>query len=96
MGAIIAEGRSADTTLQIVTVLLAYISGKALVVEVEDTDPQPADWWKLRAPELARMADRARFRMVFSVSGPPSVDRIFQLGMERILDGLAPVITAAG
>lgn len=101
MAAIIAEGRSADTALEIVTVLLAYTDGIAtqgLLVEVEDQefDPHHQDWWKKRAPELARIAARDRFPNVFSVSGPPDIDRIFTFGMKSLLDGLAPVVTACG
>lgn len=101
MSVITAEGNSPDTALDIVTVLSAYTSGMAtagLLVEVDDRelDPNPKQWWPTRAPELVRTTDRARFSTVFSASRPPDIDRIFVDGMERLLDGMAPVINADG
>lgn len=99
MNVITAEGRSPDAALEIVTALQAFTDGMAvqgLLVETEDRelDAAPGQWWLRRAPDLVRLGHRERFSTVFSVSGPPAIERIFTLGMEHLLDGLAPAITA--
>lgn len=99
MGVIMDEGHSPDAALEIVIEVHAYTSGmatEALLVEVDhrENDPDQKQWWTTRAPELARSENRGRFSTVFSVSRPPDIDRIFTLGMERLLDGLAPIVAA--
>lgn len=97
LGVITAEGHPPDVALEIVTVVQAYTSGMAtagLLVEVDDRElvPDQKQWWSKRGPELIRSQNRGRFPIVFSVSRPPDIDRIFTVGMERLLDGLAPMI----
>ena len=97
LGVITAQGRSPDAALQVITILAAYTSGMALqaeqaVVEEHELGLDAEQWWKFRAPEFARLAAEGRFPVMFSVSGPPDVDEVFTVGMQRLLDGLAPLI----
>lgn len=104
MGVIMAEGCSPDTALETVIVLLSFTDGmavQALLVEAQgqgvgagEAGAGGTQWWQRRAPEIARHADQGRFPRVLSVSAPPDIDSIFMMGMERLLDGLTPVITA--
>lgn len=97
MKVIAAQGHSPDGALQILTLLSAYTSGMALqatraVVEEDEVGMDAEHWWMSRAQELRQIAEEGRFPTVFSVSGPPDVDAIFELGMKHLLDGLTPLI----
>jgi AcrR family transcriptional regulator len=97
MRVITARGHSADTATAVVTFLSAYTSGMCLqasqaVVEEHDFGMDAEHWWRSKGPEFVKLAAEGRYPVLFSASGPPSVDRIFDLGMEHLLDGLAPLI----
>nr|WP_281284410.1 TetR/AcrR family transcriptional regulator C-terminal domain-containing protein [Nonomuraea diastatica] len=97
MSVITAQGLSPDAALEIITVLSAYTSGMALqamqaAVEETELGLDAEHWWRSKDPEFARLAAQGSFPVMFSVSGPPDVDKVFTLGMERLLDGLTPLI----
>ncbi|WP_131882568.1 hypothetical protein [Actinomadura sp. KC345] len=45
-----------------------------------------------KEPELAEHAAAGLGPRMFSVSAPPDVEQTFARGLDRLLDGLAPVI----
>ncbi|QVQ52942.1 GntR family transcriptional regulator [Spiractinospora alimapuensis] len=99
MRVITAEGASPDTALEVVTILLGFTDGMAaqgLVVEQPATrEPDPSHWWHERAPDLSGPAGRDEFPTVSRVSRPPDIDKIFAIGLSRLLDSLAPMIEGA-
>lgn len=98
---ITGQGRSADEAQDVLAFVSAYTSGMALQatrVALEDHEfGMDADqWWRSRAPEFLRHAAEGRFPLMFSVSGPPDVDAIFEVGLKHLLDGLTPLIEGTG
>jgi AcrR family transcriptional regulator/DNA-binding transcriptional regulator YhcF (GntR family) len=97
MRVIVAEGRSPDEAMAILTFVSAYTSGMALqgtraVVEEYEYGLDAEHWWRSREQEFLRIAAEGRYPLTFSISGPPDVRAIFDLGMKHLLDGLAPLI----
>lgn len=101
MKVITAQGRSPDEALEILTLVSAYTSGMALqasraVVEEYEAGVDAEHWWRSRGPEFLRIAAKGEYPVTFSVSGPPDVHGIFDLGMKHLLDGLTPLIESGG
>jgi DNA-binding transcriptional regulator YhcF (GntR family)/AcrR family transcriptional regulator len=97
MSVIAAQGHSSDRALAVVTILSAYTSGMALqatqvTVEEDEAGLDFEQWWRDKGEEFLQHKAEGRYPVMFAVSGPPDVDRIFAVGLERLLDGLAPLI----
>ncbi|MFL1430009.1 MULTISPECIES: GntR family transcriptional regulator [unclassified Nocardiopsis] len=97
MRVLVAQGRSPDAALEVITLLSAYTSGMALqatqaVVEEDELGVGVEDWWRSRVPELLEYGAAGDYPLIYGVSGPAHVDGIFDQGLERLLDGLAPLI----
>ncbi|PRX99854.1 GntR family transcriptional regulator [Allonocardiopsis opalescens] len=97
MRVITAQGRSPDEAMAILTFVSAYTSGMALqgtraVVEEYEFGLDAEHWWRSRGQEFLRIAAQGGFPLTFSISGPPDVHALFELGMKHLLDGLAPLI----
>ncbi|MFE1170652.1 GntR family transcriptional regulator [Nocardiopsis sp. NPDC058789] len=97
MRVIVAQGRTPDEALEILTIVSAYNSGMALqatrvALEEHEHDMDAEHWWRSRGPLFQRFAEEGRYPTMLSVSGPPDVDCMFESGMRRLLDGLAPWI----
>ncbi|WP_039831991.1 GntR family transcriptional regulator [Nocardiopsis valliformis] len=101
MGLLIDRGCSPDDALRIITILSAYISGMALQVaqvkEMErETGADSLDFWLGKGAEL--VFDQSRYPNMSKVSAPPEfdIDRTYALGMEHLLEGLAPLVESGG
>lgn len=97
MRVLVAQGRSPDAALDIIAILSAYTSGMALqatqaVVEEDELGMGVEDWWQARVPELLEYEAEGDYPLVYSVTGPTHVDGIFAWGLERLVDGLAPLV----
>ncbi|MEU4419625.1 GntR family transcriptional regulator [Actinoplanes sp. NPDC024001] len=97
MEVITAEGRSPDEAMAILTFISSYTSGMALqgtraVVEEYEIGVDAEQWWRSREAEFLRIAAQGKYPLTFSISGPPDVQAIFELGMKHLLDGLTPLI----
>ncbi|MFD3683777.1 GntR family transcriptional regulator [Nocardiopsis sp. NPDC058631] len=97
MRVVTAQGRSPDEAMAILTFVSAYTSGMALqatqvVVEEYEFGMDAEHWWRSRGPEFLRIAEQGRHPLTFSISGPPDVHGVFELGMKHLLDGLAPLV----
>ncbi|MBL7255784.1 GntR family transcriptional regulator [Paractinoplanes lichenicola] len=97
MRVLTAEGNSPDKAAAILTFVSSYTSGMALqgtraVIEQYDYGLDVEHWWKSRAQEFRRIAESGRYPVTFSITGPPDVRIIFELGLRHLLDGLAPLI----
>ncbi|MFJ9554682.1 GntR family transcriptional regulator [Nocardiopsis sp. NPDC101807] len=97
MRVVSARGRSPDEAMAVLTFVSAYTSGMALqatraVVEDYEFGMDAEHWWRSRGPEFLRLAEQGRYPLTFSISGPPDVHGVFELGMKHLLDGLTPLI----
>ncbi|WP_049577164.1 GntR family transcriptional regulator [Nocardiopsis sp. SBT366] len=101
MRVIVAQGRTPDEALEILTIVSAYTSGMALqatrvALEEHEHDMDAEHWWRSRFPLFQRFAAEGRFPTMLSVSGPPDVNGMFASGMRRLLDGLTPWMEGTG
>ncbi|MET9798333.1 TetR/AcrR family transcriptional regulator C-terminal domain-containing protein [Nocardiopsis alba] len=101
MRVIVAQGNTPDEALEILTIVSAYTSGMALqatrvALEEHEVGMDAAQWWCHRGPDLHRLADQGAYPTMFGVSGPPDVDGMFEPGMRRLLDGIAPLMERTG
>jgi len=97
MRVITAQGRSPDEAMRILILVSAYTSGMALqatqaVVEEYEYGMDSEHWWRTKGPEFLRIAEQGLYPLTFSISGPPDVRGVFDLGMRHLLDGLTPLI----
>ena len=101
MSVVTAQGHSSDHALDMVTILAAYTSGMAsqgiqVAMEEQDAVLDYEQRWQAKGEEFHHYASMGRYPVMFGVTGPPDVDRIFAVGLERLLDGLAPLIAPQG
>lgn len=94
MSVVTDQGHSADTALEIVTMLSAFTIGLATQatqtnMEENELGLEAKEWWQSKAVEFLGFAGEGEFPIAFSVSAPPDLDKIFARGMECLLDGLA-------
>ncbi|WP_017590777.1 GntR family transcriptional regulator [Nocardiopsis ganjiahuensis] len=97
MGVVTAQGHSSDRALTVVTILSAYTSGMALqgmqvAVDENEAALDYEQWWRAKGEKFLQYAAEGRYPVMFGVTGPPDVDRVFAVGLERLLDGLTPLI----
>ncbi|MFE9246876.1 GntR family transcriptional regulator [Nocardiopsis sp. NPDC006938] len=98
MRVFVARGRTPDQAMELLTVVSAYTAGMALqatlvaMEEHEEEDTDAESWWRSRGPRIRELAAGGGFPVLFGVSAPPDIDAIFTSGLERLLDGIAPLM----
>jgi AcrR family transcriptional regulator len=104
LGAIDGLGLEIDDMLVMIETLVSFIRGRAL----EELSEQEAvrhsgldqdEWMQTQAPYVASLIDSGRYplltRVVLDARAPHDPDRLkngFDLGLERVLDGLATML----